>query len=67
MSQKTWTELLGQPQYGDAIYRDEIVRPTECFTITDFGKKRMIWKTLWKFDSDSKAKEVFDIWQKENA
>ena len=63
---KSWTELLGKPKSGDYISHTEIVRPTNYFTITDFGKRRMIWQTLWKFDTEKRAKEVFDIWTKEN-
>jgi hypothetical protein len=62
---KSWTELLGQPQPHDQLYKNEIIRPTDYFTLSDFGHRQIIWKTLWKFDCDSRAKEVFDIWIKE--
>lgn len=45
---KTWTELLGSPKDTDHVYHNEIVRPTEYFTLTDFGHRKTIWKTLWK-------------------
>jgi hypothetical protein len=63
---KSWTELLGQPQPHDQLYKNEIIRPTDYFTLSDFGHRQIIWKTLWKFDGDSRAKEIFDIWIKEN-
>lgn len=64
--QKSWTDLLGKPQTYDQIYKNEIIRPTKYFTLSDFGHRQIIWKTLWKFDCDSKAKEVFEVWMKEN-
>jgi hypothetical protein len=60
--QKTWTELLGQPQKYDQIMDNEIVRPTNYFFIGDSGHKQKIWLTLWKFDTKEKAKKAFDIW-----
>jgi hypothetical protein len=64
--QKSWTELLGQPQKYDQIMDNEIVRPTNYFSFSDFGHKQRIWVTLWKFDTKEKAKEVFEVWMKEN-
>jgi hypothetical protein len=63
---KSWTELLGAPNPTDCVVGNEIVRTTNYFTLGDFGVRRPIFKTLWKFDGDSKAQEVFDIWIKEN-
>ncbi len=64
---KSWTALLGQPQPYDKLFKNEIIRPTEYFTLSDFGHREIIWKTLWKFDSDQKALEVFKIWRAENS
>ena len=63
---KSWTELLGVPHPTDCVVGNEIVRTTNYFTLGDFGVRRPIFKTLWKFDSDSRAQEVFDIWIEEN-
>jgi hypothetical protein len=63
---KSWTELLGKPSQTDCIVGNEIVRTTNYFTLGDFGVRRPIFEILWKFDCDSRAKEVFDIWIKEN-
>lgn len=63
---KSWIELMGRYESGDHVFRNEIVRPTKYFTTTDFGKRRMIWQTLWIFDSEQRAKEVYETWKVES-
>lgn len=58
--------MLGKPKPYDQLYKNEIIRPTEYFTLGDFGHKHTIWKTLWKFDTTEKAKQVFNVWLGEN-
>jgi hypothetical protein len=44
--QKSWTELLGQPQKYDQIMDNDIVRPTNYFFIGEFVKFLSICKSL---------------------
>lgn len=57
---------LGKPQPHDQLFKNEIIRPTEYFTLSDFGHRQIIWKTLYKFDCDTEAKEFFEIWKDED-
>ena len=65
MDSKPWTILLGKPQGNEMVVGKEIIRQV----IDQYNDKDNLYKAvniLWKFDSDSKAKEAFDIWIKEN-
>ena len=65
MDSKPWTTLLGKPQGNEMVVGKEIIRQV----IDQYNDKDNLYKAvniLWKFDSDSKAKEAFDIWIKEN-
>lgn len=55
MSQKSWIDLLGVPQFNEEIDGNDIIR--------EVGLHR--FKILWSFDSYSQAKEAYDSWIKE--
>jgi hypothetical protein len=62
---KSWTELLGKPNQTDCVVENEIIRNTNYFTLGDFGVRRPIFEVVWRFDSNKKAQEIFDLWKKE--
>lgn len=54
--QKTWTELLGEPQGDEIVCANDIVRKTGQFSFI----------RLWTFDNHTQAHNCFDAWLKEN-
>jgi hypothetical protein len=54
MTQKTWTDLLGNCQPGDHVSGRYWVRPGE-------GRQRRV---LWTFGTERQAEESFQWWQR---
>jgi len=56
ITQKTWTDLLGKPQGNEMVWGSEIIREISLHRFT----------TLWAFDNNTQAVNVFKEWLKEN-
>jgi hypothetical protein len=58
VSQKTWLDILGFPQYNETVVENDIVRQVSIdpinFTIH--------YEKLWSFETNSQAKESLDYW-----
>lgn len=63
---KTWTELLGVPQGNETVYRSEIVRATNYFTLGDFGVRRPIYEVIYRCQTPERAETYLNEWKKEN-
>ena len=55
MSQKSWIDLLGIPQFNEEIDGNDIIR--------EVGLHK--FKILWSFDTHKQAKEAYEAWIKE--
>jgi hypothetical protein len=53
---KNWTQLLGKPQGTESVWASDIIRKIGQFK----------YKTLYTFDNNVQANNVFYQWLKEN-
>lgn len=56
ITQKIWTDLLGQPQGNEMVWANEIIRKVDLHRFT----------TLWTFDNNTQANICYNSWLKEN-
>ena len=52
IDQKTWTDLLGEPQGNESVDGKDIVREVSLHR----------FKILWSFDSNQEANRVYTYW-----
>lgn len=57
---KSWTEILGFPQGNESVYRSEIVRVTNYFTLGDFGVRRPIFEVIYRCQTPERAEICFN-------
>jgi hypothetical protein len=50
--QKTWTDLLGEPQGNESVDGSNIVREVDLHR----------FKILWSFDSSEEADKIYTYW-----
>ncbi len=63
---KVWTNLLGRPcDDEDVVVGKEIIRPTNYFTLSPFGKRQAIFEIVAKFETEAQASYALEKWKKE--
>lgn len=63
---KLWTNTIGRScDDKDIVIGKEIIRPTNYFTLTDFGTRRSIFEIVAKFETETQASYALEQWKKE--
>jgi hypothetical protein len=65
MSNKPWTELLGERKGNEVVVGNEIIRVTNYFTLDGFAVRRPIYEVVYTAQTQERAESYLKGWIEE--